>query len=68
MTADGTTNNFSAAALSKECVIVMYRFLFVLFLESRKDLGYFETVKGAMTFSGARTVLTICGILRPFRF
>ena len=23
----------------------MYRFLFVLFLESRKDLGYFETTQ-----------------------
>lgn len=45
-TAEGTANNFSAAALSKECIIVMYRFLFVLFLESRKDLGYFETTRG----------------------
>ena len=35
----------SAPALSKECIIVMYRFLFVLFLESRKDLGYFETTQ-----------------------
>ncbi|MCQ2392325.1 MAG: hypothetical protein MJ240_12960, partial [Kiritimatiellae bacterium] len=46
-TAEGTANNFSAAALSKECILVMYRFLFVLFLESRKDLGYFETAKGS---------------------
>ena len=45
-TAEGTANNFSAKELSKECILVMYRFLFVLFLESRKDLGYFETVKG----------------------
>ena len=45
-TAEGTANNFSAKKLSKECILVMYRFLFVLFLESRKDLGYFETVKG----------------------
>lgn len=45
-TAEGTANNFSAKALSKECILVMYRFLFVLFLESRKDLGYFETVEG----------------------
>ena len=35
-----------ADRLTKECILVMYRFLFVLFLESRKDLGYFETVKG----------------------
>lgn len=45
-TAEGAANNFSAKELSKECILVMYRFLFVLFLESRKDLGYFETVKG----------------------
>ena len=42
----GVVNNeVSSAALSKECIIVMYRFLFVLFLESRKDLGYFETTQ-----------------------
>ena len=40
-------NDVSSAALSKECIIVMYRFLFVLFLESRKDLGYFETTQDA---------------------
>lgn len=45
-TAEGTANNFSAKELSKECILVMYRFLFVLFLESRKDLGYFETMEG----------------------
>lgn len=38
-------HDVSSAALSKECIIVMYRFLFVLFLESRKDLGYFETTQ-----------------------
>ena len=38
-------HDVSSAALSKECIIVMYRFLFVLFLESRKDLGYFETAQ-----------------------
>jgi hypothetical protein len=37
--AEGT---FSAAALSAECVQVMYRFLFVLFLESRRDIPYFD--------------------------
>lgn len=31
-----------ASSLSKECIIIMYRFLFVLFLESRKDLQYFK--------------------------
>ena len=36
-----------ADKLTKECILVMYRFLFVLFLESRKDLGYFETAKGS---------------------
>ena len=35
-----------AAALSKECILVMYRFLFVLFLESRKDLKYFKRSEG----------------------
>ena len=45
-TAEGTTNAFAAEKLSKECIIVMYRFLFVLFLESRKDLGYFERAEG----------------------
>lgn len=46
VTAEGTTNAFAAEKLSKECIIVMYRFLFVLFLESRKDLGYFERAEG----------------------
>ena len=36
----------SAAELSKECILVMYRFLFVLFLESRKDLQYFKRSEG----------------------
>lgn len=35
-----------AAALSKECILIMYRFLFVLFLESRKDLQYFKRSEG----------------------
>lgn len=35
-----------AAALSKECILVMYRFLFVLFLESRRDLQYFKRSEG----------------------
>ena len=35
-----------AATLSKECITVMYRFLFVLFLESRKDLKYFKRTEG----------------------
>ena len=40
--AEAETGLFSADALSAECVQVMYRFLFVLFLESRRDIPYFD--------------------------
>ena len=39
-------DEIDAAELSKECILVMYRFLFVLFLESRKDLQYFKRSAG----------------------
>lgn len=39
---EASEGTFSAAALSAECVQVMYRFLFVLFLESRRDIPYFD--------------------------
>lgn len=39
---EAASGTFSAAALSAECVQVMYRFLFVLFLESRRDIPYFD--------------------------
>ena len=43
---NGEPGSVSAASLSKECILVMYRFLFVLFLESRKDLQYFKRSAG----------------------
>ncbi len=40
--------SFTAAELSRECITVMYRFLFVLFLESRRDIDYFPKSSGAV--------------------